>query len=465
MNNKKGILKIVVKICLSAVLMFNLTGVNVSADSGENVLQKGEWRYFDRGEYIAVCGYTGNDEHITIPSEIDGKEVREVICEAEAKPFFEQAEEDYEYKFVNFLKRVTFPDTVQRIGKYVFYNCTGLEQADLPQGLVVIEDSAFEYTPELSKADIPDSVKVIGDRAFEDSMISEINLPEGLEYIGERAFYRTAVEIVEIPETLKHLGKSAFSYCYALEKVKLTANIQFLPDYLFECCRQLKTVEIPEGVLNIGERTFDECTSLEEIYLPSTVNFFNDILGDNTSLRDIYFAADRETVSFAKDRSAGQIYEEYRYRGEPDLDAEVKHAMKSDFERVMEFYNRESDFPNIKDYSSIKIHYGEKAEIPEEKSLEERIRDIFLLLTAVFVITFMIFLTLYLVKKRQNEPYLKAETQKQTVSQPSAAPLSQDSVLIKPRSDDGIRCKNCGAESGKKAEYCYNCGKRLSAKK
>ncbi len=41
MNNKKGILKTAVKICLSAVVLVNLTGVTVSADSGENVLQKG----------------------------------------------------------------------------------------------------------------------------------------------------------------------------------------------------------------------------------------------------------------------------------------------------------------------------------------------------------------------------------------------------------------------------------------
>ncbi len=359
---------------------------------------------------------------------------------------------------------MTFPDTVQRIGKYVFYYCITLEQADLPQGLVVIEDSAFENTPQLSKVDIPDSVKVIGDRAFEDSIRAELDLPEGLEYIGDRAFYRTAAEIVEIPETLKYLGKSAFSYCYALEKVKLTSNIQFLPDCLFYHCEQLKTVEIPEGVLNIGEGTFDDCTSLEEIYLPSTIISFYGILGGNTSLRDIYFAADRETVSFAKDRSAGQVYEAYRYRGEPDLDAEVKHAMKSDFDLYVEFYKQESDFPDIKDYSSIKIHYGEKAEIPEEKSLEERIGDVFLLLTAVFVIAFMIFLALYLVKKRQNEPYSEAKPAKEPST--LSAQIPQGNILTaKPEAADVIHCTKCGAESGKKAEYCYNCGKKLSHKK
>ncbi len=444
---KNKILKLTAQISLSALLLFTDISAGVSAYELA-VKQSGDWQYFDRGEYISVCGYLGNKEHIIIPSEIDGKEVREVACTNETgiggvdffgndRPTGDKVQPNDAETSV---KRITFPDTVKRIGNYVFWKCRSLERADLPQGLTAIGEGAFGSCENLTQVEIPDSVKTIGYIAFINTAITDLDLPEGLEYIGDAAFSDLMITSAIIPDTVKYLGHAAFDDCTQLEYVKLPKGIESLSESLFAGCRSLKTVEIPEGVSVIGLNVFGGCTSLEEIHFPSTVISVKEIFYRTSSLKDIYFAADKEIVDAFKSVEIGDDlwYSEYI------ADADLISIMTSSFDEKT-------------DYSKVNIHYGEKIRA-EEKTAEEQLRTVFVILTSVFALALIITLCLYLSQKIQNNRRRAEENAKQI------SPISQGNALTSFDSFDGIRCKKCGAENGAKADYCYNCGKKLSYK-
>ncbi|HEX3022760.1 MAG TPA: leucine-rich repeat domain-containing protein, partial [Lachnospiraceae bacterium] len=65
----------------------------------------------------------------------------------------------------NFSK-VIIPNSVTKLGTYVFSNNDELQEVWLPSGLVKVKNNTFSYCPKLTKIHIPDSVKTIESKAF-----------------------------------------------------------------------------------------------------------------------------------------------------------------------------------------------------------------------------------------------------------------------------------------------------------
>ena len=447
--NKKRLLS-AAELCLSLALFFNLINVGFSGHiyaeseddpdnylnsqkTAEEIIESGQWLYFDKGDHISVCGYSGNDEHITIPSEIDGKTVTELSyggksLESDSRRFFGVNSDPYGESDGDseggeaVTKHITVPNTVTKIGENTFYECSCLERADMPEGLTYIGNSAFMYCSRLAKADIPSTVTVIKNNAFVSTAIDSLDLPEGLEYIGSRAFLNTKITRLKIPDSVKYIGNRAFGFCWSLEEAVLSANITIIPEDVFINCVKLKSLEIPEGVQIIEPYAFEGCSELETLYIPSTVNIMSEMLGSNSSLKDIYFNLDSETVT----------------------------AMTgADHISYLSSYGDETD------YSNVTLHYAEKAETALKNPLwDDPVRAVFLVLGITFFVTLIAALCLYLVQKNKNSPK----------PVPTAAGTPQGNALTRLDSFDGIRCGKCGAESGRIADYCYNCGKKLKKK-
>lgn len=73
-----------------------------------------------------------------------------------------------------------------KIGSLAFYE-SPLKKAILPEGLLIIEKSAFGGCESLTKINIPSTVTTIGETAFRDVPVA-INVPSGVSSIGESAF-------------------------------------------------------------------------------------------------------------------------------------------------------------------------------------------------------------------------------------------------------------------------------------
>lgn len=409
---------------LSDIRVFGKNGVGVVCAKG------GEWYYYDMGDYASVCEYTGYDEHVTIPEILDGKPVAEISynggvslngAEIENCFFRSQTVDVDGGEPTQKTKHVTIPSTVKRIDDYAFYGCLELEQVDLPEGLIAIGDNAFSHCYNLTSAELPKSLKKIGKNAFALSKITLWSgLPEGLDYIGSSAFLATKIKSVEIPDTVHYIGRYAFANC-PLEYARLPSGITEVPTRLFEDCMGLKKIEIPEGIKVISEGALGGCESLEEIYFPSTAVTLSEILVKNTSLKDIYFAADRETVEAV---TGTNVLEELMV-----------------------------DYDNDTDYSGVQIHYGEKkpdaAAAEDTEKPKQTLRIIFTVTAILFAAAFLAALCLFLAQKIKNLP---------------PKPLPQQGNALTGLHYSEKKCSHCGAESGEIALYCYNCGKKLKGR-
>lgn len=142
---------------------------------------------------------------------------------------------------------------------------------EVPDGIRIIADSAFEYCMEVQEVHLSDSVERIGKHAFQGSGIKKIHLPESIKTIDIYAFSGTPLEYIELPENLQKLGHSAFRYCRMLKKVKFPEHLVEIPHDTFNDCGKLREVILPHDTEVIGAHAFSGCAALEQVDLPESV--------------------------------------------------------------------------------------------------------------------------------------------------------------------------------------------------
>lgn len=173
----------------------------------------GDFLYNEYEDSVAITGYIGTDENVTVPGTINGKPV------------------------------------------------------------TVIGDSAFCNNQSIRKVTLPDSIKVIDSDAFDSSTLEEINLPEELEDIGYEAFeYCQSLKSITIPDSVTFISTWAFNNCTSLESAKIGSGVMSINNYTFANCTSLKELTLSEGLESIGDEALIGCTSLKNITVPKSVN-------------------------------------------------------------------------------------------------------------------------------------------------------------------------------------------------
>ena len=92
------------------------------------------------------------------------------------------------------LRVLDLPDTVRKIGKYAFIECSNLDE--------VIWSSTLE---------------TIGESSFAKTALTQIVLPESVKTIGNEAFAETKAERVKMPKSVTKLGWGVYSGCKEIE--------------------------------------------------------------------------------------------------------------------------------------------------------------------------------------------------------------------------------------------------------
>ena len=90
------------------------------------------------------------------------------------------------------LTSVEFPKTLKRVGSRAYYYSEDLKEIDLPYGLEIIEDGAFQKT-DLVCVTIPYSVREIQSKAFYEILNLLVTLPGSVGKIGSKAFCRATI--------------------------------------------------------------------------------------------------------------------------------------------------------------------------------------------------------------------------------------------------------------------------------
>lgn len=85
----------------------------------------------------------------------------------------------------------------------------------------------------------------IEDTVFVDCPVSykgKVVVPDGITDIGDKAFmFCNDVNEVIPPDTLEGIGMCAFHGC-GFSKIKIPESCQYISDYAFLCCQQLKGI-------------------------------------------------------------------------------------------------------------------------------------------------------------------------------------------------------------------------------
>lgn len=225
--------------------------------------------------YKAIDGILYNSDQttlISVPSKYENSELR---INSNTKFI-----NDYALYTNRTIKNVIFNDSLEKIGKYAFYNVNSIEELTFPSSLITIDDYAFKQNTVLKtinfnqnlqyinsnvfygcikirKLVFPNSLKEIGNDAFYHcDYLSDIKFNEGLVKIGDRTFSNlTSLINIEFPSTLKSIGSSSFSACSNLKTINLN-NIETIGNYAFVLCNSINKINIPKTIKSIGFNPF-----------------------------------------------------------------------------------------------------------------------------------------------------------------------------------------------------------------
>ncbi len=202
---------------------------------------------------VVICGYTGKGGGVVIPSEIDGRAVKEIG--------------GYTFDDCTGLTSVTIPDSVTKIGDNAFAGCTGLTSITIPDGVKEISSYVFSDCKRLANVAIPGGVTKIEISAFSGcSGLTSVTIPDSVTEIEKSAFSGcSGLKSVTIPDGVTEIGDNAFEGCTGLTSVTISDSVTEIGSYAFSGCSGLTGVTISNSVTDIGWHAFSDCSGLTSI--------------------------------------------------------------------------------------------------------------------------------------------------------------------------------------------------------
>lgn len=284
---------------LLPALLFGITSCSVSRTYNE-----GFFTYSIHDGQATLTKYTGGFALVTIPAEFRGFPVtkiedgvfdknvrlRELIIEGNnLKEIGKRAFAETS------IKKLVFPDSLQKIGdeafsecdilskvdfagenieigNAAFYRCFSLEQVLSPNGLKTIGNKAFFKCEYLTEIDLSTTEK-IGDFAFGGCYALSGDIELSATSIGERAFI-ACKNILSIKAVNTHtVGAYAFSDCESLHSIELSDKLTIIPDSCFEGCENLETV-VSGDIEKVGKFAFHQCLKLQQLPTSDTIEIY-----------------------------------------------------------------------------------------------------------------------------------------------------------------------------------------------
>ena len=228
------------------------------------------------------------------------------------------------------LKTIVFPEGIEKIGAYAFYECDNLDELILPDTVTTLGGACFYGCDSLRHIVVPGSVTTVENSlVFPNNDVIKTIGPIGGNYDFEYGWVDSIPvngldglpDYVLISSKIKKCSSPPTNILGGLWNYKLTSvgpkgggyNIEYewtdsIPDYSFHAgySRTIESVVIKDGIREIGNYSFYQCYSLSKIYLPASLekigdcafyhgNVGNDYLGHG--LKEIYYSGSAEEWS------------------------------------------------------------------------------------------------------------------------------------------------------------------------
>jgi len=194
-----------------------------------------DFKYEIKGNAVTITGYLGNDSVVRIPDVIENRPVTVIGHEA----FRDRAD----------LVKMHLPKNLLALEFNAFFNCTRLNEATLPEGLLHIRAGALAGTA-LATLNIPASVIGIEDCLYVAQKLRELTVdPDNRHFVtvdgilydkGMKTLLRcppVKTGEVLVPLTVEVIAGHAFAGCDALDRVILPAGLTRIDNDAFSGCR------------------------------------------------------------------------------------------------------------------------------------------------------------------------------------------------------------------------------------
>ena len=181
------------------------------------------------------------------------------------------------------LTSVNIPKNVTSIGMMAFNYCKSMKNITISENVTSIGDKAFSGCGALESIVVSDGNTVYDSRDNCNALIetetnkiirgsSKTVIPQGIVIIGDSAFSGCEGLLdINIPESVTSIGDYAFSNCSSLKSFTIPGNITSISEGMLCECYDLEDVIIHDGVTSIGNMAFYNCHCLESITIPESV--------------------------------------------------------------------------------------------------------------------------------------------------------------------------------------------------
>jgi len=217
-TNTKNKKKLMLGTMAGAMALTGVAGTVAPLLNGEATVVEaatlGDYQYIDNGDGTAtISGYTGTDENVIIPNEINGLTVVKIGNSA------------FSGKRV---KNVVLPDTLKVIGRSAFSSGSVFGDLIIPASVEEIHSSAFSTnrilnvifegtTPisietgafshnNISSFVVPEWMDTIPEFLFSNNILTEVQFHDGVKNIGNRSFEENQLTSIEIPESVSNIA-------------------------------------------------------------------------------------------------------------------------------------------------------------------------------------------------------------------------------------------------------------------
>ena len=159
------------------------------------------------------------------------------------------------------------------IASNAFFACSGLTSITIPNSVTSIASYAFSGCKSLTSITIPNSVTSIGYYAFCGCTgLTSVTIPNSVTSIAGEAFRDcTGLTSITIPNSVTSIGSSAFYGCTGLTSVTIPNSVTSIAGEAFRDCTGLTSITIPNSVTSIGSSAFYGCTGLTSVTIPNSV--------------------------------------------------------------------------------------------------------------------------------------------------------------------------------------------------
>ncbi len=250
-------------VALYALIVYDDTTIN-----NRQVYEENNFKYINTGTYIVLTGYTGEEEHVIIPDDV------QVISGA--------------FRNNKTIKTVEFTEN---------------------SNIIAIWGRAFEYST-LENLIIPDGLglKGFGESALHECEIKELDLSncQELHLIKNSAFGNCqSLTKVILPKTIEGMGLDVFNCCFALEYVIFdkdtvlsTIQSNTFMDTAYEDTRVLNIV-LPKSITHIDTYAFwDNAGTFNIFYYGTEAEYTNIVIesdgNDALASANIYYYSETE---------------------------------------------------------------------------------------------------------------------------------------------------------------------------